>query len=224
MQVTSVTEMAELSSGAEAVPESDLSYNEILRNEFREQPFPADALATENLATEKLRGNGRSWPVERWYAISVRPRHEKLVKRHLECKGLNCFLPVYRSVRRWKDRRKELDMVLFHGYVFVCMNGGDRLSVLRAPGVLRFVTFQGQPAALPESELRALRTSMSAGLRPRPHPYLCRGRKVRVKGGPLVDAEGIMVRRKEGFRLVLSIDLIMRSVMLEIDEADVEAL
>jgi transcription antitermination factor NusG len=201
------------------MPESNLSYDEISRNEFREEAFPADALASE-----KLSGNGRSLPLERWYAISVRPRHEKLVKRHLECKGLNCFLPLYRSVRRWKDRQKELDMVLFHGYVFVGMNGGDRLSVLRAPGVLRFVTFQGQPAALPESEIRALRTSMSAGLRPRPHPYLCRGRKVRVKDGPLVDAEGIMVRRKEGFRLVLSIDLIMRSVMLEIDEADVEAL
>jgi len=168
--------------------------------------------------------NDQLSPGEYWYAISVRPRHEKLVKRHLECRGLNCFVPVYRSVRRWKDRRKELDMVLFHGYVFVALSGGDRLRVLQAPGVLRFVTFQGQPAALPESEIRALQSSMSAGLRPRPHPYLCKGRKVRVKGGPLADAEGIMVRRKEGFRLVLSIELIMRSVMLEIDEADVEAI
>jgi transcription antitermination factor NusG len=163
-------------------------------------------------------------PVERWYAVSVRPRHEKLVTRHLQHRGLNCFLPLYRSVRRWRDRRKELDMALFPGYVFVNLNARDRLGVLRAPGVLRFVTFQGQPATVPESEIRALESSLSAGLRPQPHPYLRQGKKVRVKSGPLMDVEGIMVRRKEGFRLVLSVDLVMRSVMLEVDEGDVEPL
>jgi transcription antitermination factor NusG len=163
-------------------------------------------------------------PLERWYAVSVRPRHEKLVTRHLQHRGLNCFLPLYRSVRRWRDRRKELDMALFPGYVFVSLNACDRLGVLRAPGVLRFVTFQGQPATVPESEIRALESSLSAGLRPQPHPYLRQGKRVRVKSGPLMDTEGIMVRRKEGFRLVLSVDLVMRSVMLEVDEGDVEPL
>ncbi len=162
--------------------------------------------------------------VEHWYAVSVRPRYEKLVTRHLEYEGVNHFLPVYRSVRRWKDRRKELDMALFPGYVFVKLKLGDRLGVLRAPGVLQFVTFQGQPAVIPDSEIRALESGLGAGLRPQPHPYLCQGRRVRVKRGPLVGAEGIMIRRKERFRLVLSVDLIMRSVMLEVDEADVEAL
>lgn len=163
-------------------------------------------------------------PVERWYAVSVRPRYEKLVTRHLQHRGLNCFLPLYRSVRRWRDRRKELDMALFPGYVFVNLNARDRLGVLQAPGVLRFVTFQGQPATVPESEIRALESSLSAGVRPQPHPYLRHGKKVRVKSGPLMDTEGIMVRRKEGFRLVLSVDLVMRSVMLEVDEGDVEPL
>ena len=173
---------------------------------------------------EVLASAAKLLPVERWYAVCVRPRYEKLATRHLERQGVNCFLPVYRSVRRWKDRRKELDMALFPGYVFVNLNARDRLGVLRAPGVLRFVSFQGQPAAVPDSEIRALESSVFAGLRPQPHPYLRQGRKVRVKRGPLVDAEGIMVRRKEGFRLVLSIELIMRSVMLEVDEADVEPL
>ncbi len=161
-------------------------------------------------------------PLEAWYAVSVRPRHEKVVARHLEHRGLNCFLPLYRSVRRWKDRRKELDMALFPGYVFVSVRASDRSGVLRAPGVVCFVTFQGQPTAVPDAEIRALESSMCAGLRPQPHPYIRQGRKVRVKSGPLVDAEGIMIRRKEGFRLVLSIELITRSVMLEVDEADVE--
>ena len=163
-------------------------------------------------------------PIQHWYAVSVRSRHEKLVTRHLEHQGLNYFLPVYRSVRRWKDRRKELEMPLFPGYVFVSLNLRERLGVLQAQGVMQFVTFQGQPAAVPDSEIRALESSMCAGLRPQPHPYLRQGKRVRVKSGPLAGAEGIMVRRKEGFRLVLSIDLIMRSVMLEVDEADVEPL
>jgi transcription elongation factor/antiterminator RfaH len=191
------------------VPENTLS-----NQEASGSGFPGEALAP----------TGKLLAVERWYAVSVRPRYEKLATRHLEHQGVNCFLPIYRSVRRWKDRRKELDMALFPGYVFLNLNLNDRLGVLRAPGVLRFVTFQGQPAAVPDSEIRALESSMFAGLRPQPHPYLRQGRKVRVKSGPLVDAEGIMIRRKERFRLVLSIDLIMRSVMCEVDEADVEPL
>jgi transcription antitermination factor NusG len=162
--------------------------------------------------------------IDRWYAISVRSRHEQLVGRHLESQGLNYFLPVYRTVRNWKDRRKELDMALFPGYVFVNLNLRDRLGVLRAPGVMQFVTFQGRPAEVPDSEIRALESSISAGLRPQPHPYLRKGRRVRVTSGALMGAEGIMVRRKEGFRLVLSIDLLMRSVMVEVDEANVEPL
>jgi transcription antitermination factor NusG len=159
-----------------------------------------------------------------WYAVCVRPRHEKAVTRQLEHRGLSYFFPTYRSVRRWKDRRKELDLALFPGYVFVNVNinAASRVSVLSAPGVVRFVTFQGQPAVVPTSEIQALEMCMSAGSRPRPHPYLREGKRARVKNGPLTNTEGIMVRRKEGFRLVLSIDLIMRSVMLEVDEADVD--
>ena len=171
---------------------------------------------------EALLFAGKSSHSVQWYAVSVRPRHEKLVTRHLEHQGLNHFLPVYRSVRRWKDRHKELDMALFPGYVFVNLNLRDRLRVLRAPGAVQFVTFQGQPAVIPDSEIRALESSLSAGLRLQPHPYLHQGARVRLKRGPLVGAEGIMIRRKERFRLVLSIDLIMRSVVFEVDEADVE--
>jgi len=198
--------MAELHLGAEVV----------LRNTFFE--------AKNTALGGTIDHDEKRLPIEHWYAVSVRPRHEKVVTRHLEHQGLNYFLPVYRSVRRWKDRRKELDMALFPGYVFVNLNLRDRLGVLRAPGVVQFVTFQGQPAAVPDSEIRALESSQSAGLRPQPHPYLRQGKKVRVRSGPLVNAEGIVIRRKEGFRLVLSIDLIMRSVMLEVDEADVEPL
>lgn len=202
--------MAELYPGADTVLENTLS-----NFELAEIATAPGAVACRFEECER---------VERWYAVSVRSRHEKLVTRHLEHRGLNYFLPLYRSVRRWKDRRKELDVALFPGYVFVNLDVRDRLGVLRAPGVVEFVTFQGRPAAVPDSEIHALESSLSAGLRPQPHPYLRQGKKVRVKNGPLANSEGIMIRRKEGFRLVLSINLLMRSVMLEVDEADVEPL
>jgi transcription termination/antitermination protein NusG len=162
-------------------------------------------------------------PVLRWYAAYVCPRHERHVARQLEERRLNSFVPVYRSVRRWKDRRKELDLVLFPGYVFVHLDLKDRLRVLQLPGVVRFVSFQGTPAPLRDCEIDVLNQSLSGGLRVEPHPYLKVGRRVRVKHGPLAGAEGILTRRKERFRLVISVDLIMRSVAIEVDESDVEA-
>jgi transcription antitermination factor NusG len=157
-----------------------------------------------------------------WYAAHVCSRHEKQVARQLEERRVSCFLPVYRSVRRWKDRRKELDLVLFPGYVFVHLDLKDRLRVLQVPSVVRFVSFRGHPAPLPDSEIEALSNGLAGGVRAEPHPYLKVGRHVRVKYGPLAGAQGILVRRKDKFRVVLSIDLIMRSVAVEVDEADVE--
>src|SRR5579864_6957206 len=85
-----------------------------------------------------------------WYALYTAPRHEKSVIRQIEPRGIACFLPLYRSVRRWKDRRKELELVLFPGYVFVRMALRDRLRVLQLPGAVRIVSFNGKPVALPE--------------------------------------------------------------------------
>jgi transcription antitermination factor NusG len=157
-----------------------------------------------------------------WYAAHVRSRHEKQVALQLEERRVNCFLPVYRSVRRWKDRRKELDLVLFPGYVFVHLDLKDRLRVLQVPSVVRLVSFNGYPAPLPDGEIEALSNGLAKGVRAEPHPYLKVGHRVRVKYGPLAGTQGILVRRKDKFRIVLSIDLIMRSVAVEVDEADVE--
>jgi len=158
----------------------------------------------------------------RWYAAHVYSRHEKQVVSQLQERHVDCFLPVYRSVRRWKDRRKELDLVLFPGYVFVHMDIRDRLRVLQLPSVARFVSFGGHPAPISDSEIETLSNGLASGIRAEPHPYLKVGNRVRVKYGPLAGAQGILIRRKEKCRLVLSVDLIMRSVALEVDEADVE--
>jgi transcription antitermination factor NusG len=157
----------------------------------------------------------------KWYAVSVCPRHEKHVARQLEGVEVQHMLPVYRSVRRWQDRRKEVDMVLFPGYVFVSLFLTDRLRVLQLPGVVNFVTFQGQPAVVPDHEIQSISLGLAAGVDVRPHPYLQKGRRVRVVRGPLTDCEGVLVRRKDRFRIVVSVELLMRSVALEVDECDV---
>ncbi|MBV8051934.1 MAG: UpxY family transcription antiterminator, partial [Acidobacteriaceae bacterium] len=155
-----------------------------------------------------------------WYAAYVCSRHEKQVVSQLQERRVACFLPVYRSLRRWKDRRKELELVLFPGYVFVHLDLKDRLRVLQLPSVVRFVSFNGHPAPLPDSEIEILSKGLASGIRAEPHPYLKVGHRVRVRSGPLAGAQGILQRKKEKFRVVLSIDLIMRSVAVEVDEAD----
>jgi transcription termination/antitermination protein NusG len=157
----------------------------------------------------------------RWYATYVCSRHEKQVLSQLQERKISCFLPVYRSVRRWKDRRKELELVLFPGYVFVHIDLKERLRVLQLPSVVRFVSFHGQPAPLLDDEIEILSKGLASGIRAEPHPYLKVGQRVHIRSGPLAGASGILVRRKDKFRVVLSIDLIMRSVAVEVDEADI---
>jgi transcription antitermination factor NusG len=144
------------------------------------------------------------------------------VAEQIERCRISCFLPLYRSVRRWKDRRKELELALFPGYVFVRIALEDRLRVLQLPGVVRFVSFNGYPVPVPDGEMESLMNGLRSGVRLEPHPYLTVGRRVRVRCGPLARTQGILVRRKDKFRVVLSLDLIMRSVGVEVDESDIE--
>jgi len=159
----------------------------------------------------------------RWYALYTYARHEKRVAEQIERRQLSCFLPSYRCVRRWKDRRKELELALFPGYVFVHMSLSNRLKVLQVPGAVRLVSFQGQPASVPAEEIEALRNRLSGSAKVEPHPYFRAGRRVRVRSGPFQGLEGVIVRRKDRCRLVFSIDLIQRSLAIEVDEADLEA-
>ena len=158
-----------------------------------------------------------------WYAAYTCANHEKRVADQLGMRDVEHFLPLYSSVRRWKDRRVMLDLPLFPGYVFVRMAMRDRLQVQTVPGVARLVGFDGTPAALPDEEIGALRASLGDGVRAEPHPYLTAGRRVRMRSGPLAGMEGVLLRRKGSFRLVISIELIQRSVAVDADAADVEA-
>lgn len=160
----------------------------------------------------------------RWYAIYTCARHEKRVSQQLVRKSIEHFLPLYEAVHRWKDRRARVQLPLFPGYLFVHIPLAQRVQVLEVPSVVRMVAFQGVPAALPEDEILSLRSGLTGDLRVEPHPYLKIGRRMRVIRGPLVGREGILVRKKDRLRLVISIDLIMRSMAVEVDAADVEAL
>jgi transcription antitermination factor NusG len=167
-----------------------------------------------NLPTEYLE--------QRWYAAYTCANHEKRVAEQFGVRSVEYFLPLYESVRRWKDRRMRLQLPLFPGYVFVRLALRDRLQVLQVPGVAKLVGFNGTPAALPQEEIETLRLSLEGGVHAEPHPYLAIGRRVRVKAGSLAGLEGILVRRKKRARFVISLDLIQRSVAVEVDGSEVE--
>ena len=158
----------------------------------------------------------------RWYAAHTRANHEKRLAEQLAERSVEHFLPLYECVRRWKDRRVTLQLPLFPGYILVRLPLRDRLQVLQIPGVAMLVGFNGIPAPLPDEEIDALREKLNRQVRAEPHAYLQAERRVRVRTGPLEGFEGILVRRKHKFRIVVSIDLIMRSIAAEVDIADVE--
>ena len=165
----------------------------------------------------------RETSVPHWYALYTNPRHEKVVVKQLNERCVENFLPLYRSWHRWRDRRKQVDLALFPGYVFVKIEEQNKLHVLKTPGAVNLVSFNGKLAALPEPEIEALRNALHNEVFAEPCPYLRVGRKVRVVRGPMAGAEGILARKKDKYRVVISVEVLMRSVALEIDGADLEA-
>jgi len=156
-----------------------------------------------------------------WYAAYTAPNHEKRVAEQLDCRSIQHLLPTYESRRRWQDRYKILHLPLFPGYVFVRMALEDRLQVLTIPGVVHLVGVNHRPSPIPEPEIESVRTCMDRQLRLEPYPYLRVGRRVRVRNGALAGLEGVLVRKKNRHRLVLSLHLIERAVATEIEASDV---
>lgn len=157
-----------------------------------------------------------------WYAAYTSANHEKRVAEQLSVRSVEHFVPLYESMRRWKDRKVRLQLPLFPGYVFVRLARCERLQVLQVPGVARLVGFNGLPCALPDSDIKALKMGLASGVRAEPYPFLTVGRRVRVKSGPLAGLQGIVVRRRNRLRLVISLDLIHRAAAVEVDATDLE--
>jgi transcription termination/antitermination protein NusG len=157
-----------------------------------------------------------------WFALYTRHQHEKSVAHALQSKGIEVFLPLYNTLHRWKDRTKQMSLPLFPNYVFVFVDLESRGAILSSPGIYDFVRAAGWPAAIPIEEVEAVRKVVERGLSAEPHPFLNSGDCVRVKSGPLEGVEGILVRKKSFYRLVLSVELLARSISVELDVADVD--
>jgi transcription termination/antitermination protein NusG len=156
-----------------------------------------------------------------WYAAYTCANHEKRVAEQMRERSVDHFLPQYRAMRRWKDRRVQLDLPLFPGYVFVRVSLGERLRVLQVPSVVRLVSFGGRPVALPDEQMTRLREGLASKMQAGPHPYLTVGRRVRILRGALAGLEGILVRLRGSVRVVLTLELILRSISVEVDAADI---
>jgi transcription antitermination factor NusG len=158
----------------------------------------------------------------KWWVLYTRHQHEKAVAEVLSTKGFEVFLPLYDSIRRWKDRKKMLSLPLFPCYVFVRGGLDRRLQVVTTPGV-HMILFHGEQVAMvPEVEIEAIRRAVEGPFRVEPHPFLKCGERVRVTRGSLEGVEGILIRKKNLYRLVLSVDMMAQSVAVEIDATDVE--
>ena len=173
----------------------------------------------------KSTGDPKPNNVERkWFAVYTACRHEKRVARHMDERQIEHFLPIYRTQHKWKDgSRVMLDLPLFPGYVFVRIDLRDRVGVLEVPGVISMIGTASRPAPLPDFEVEKIRLSMDP-MRVEPHQFLTVGQRVRIKTGALGGLEGIVVRRKSGIRVVLTLSLLMQSIAIEVDGDDVELL
>ena len=157
-----------------------------------------------------------------WYAVYTMSRHEKRVAAHCERIAIEHFLPLYTWRRSWKNRTTvDLQMPLFPNYIFVQLSPEDHGPLMRLPGVLSTVGNAAGPVSIQESEMEVLRRIMECKAI-EPHPYITAGDKVRVKGGPLEGIVGVVLRKANGLRFIVTLDLIGKSVALDIESSALE--
>lgn len=158
-----------------------------------------------------------------WFALAVKPRHEKAVAAALQGKGLNVFLPLCSVRRTWSDRRKTLQVPLLPGYTFCRFDPNARVAVLRTPGVRKIVGWGAAPRPVEETEIQALQRVVEARLPASPCPYLRAGEVIFLDNGPLSGLQGLLLESKGRRKLVVSITLLQRSVSVEVEQAWISA-
>jgi transcription antitermination factor NusG len=157
-----------------------------------------------------------------WYAVYTAPQHEKKVSQHFQVRGIESFLPLCRTVHRWKNRcTREIEIPLFPGYIFARVARHERVRVLAVPNVVSIVGTKRQPIALETSLIDRLRSGLAVR-KAEPHPYVVVGERARIREGAFSGLEGVVVRYKDGLRVVISLELIMRSIAVEVDATDIE--
>ena len=161
---------------------------------------------------------------EQWFALQTRARHEKVVAQQLCEKAVTNFLPLIKTVHRWSDRRKAVELPLFSGYVFtkIAPRNDERVRVLRAYGALGFVGARGQGIPIPDAQIHAVRTVVEERVPYSVFPFLKIGQRVRVRNGALSGVEGTLVSRSGTRALIVSLDAIHQSLSVRIEGYDVE--
>lgn len=154
-----------------------------------------------------------------WFAVYTSANREKIVAAHLTARGIEHFLPLYETVHSWSDRYVKLQRPLFPSYLFVYFNLKDRRSIVTIPGVSNLVNIAGRPASLAPEVIHALRDGIRS-ISTQPYPYLCVGQRVAICSGPLKGLTGILLRRKHGPRVVISVDAIERSFLADVAACD----
>ena len=159
-----------------------------------------------------------------WYGIRTKSNCENVAATVLEAKGYESYLPSYRVRRRWSDRTVETTLPLFPGYVFCRFDAHHRLPVVTTPGVASIVGFGNEPAPIAEAEIHAVQLILQSGLAAEPAPFLREGQRVRIKHGALTGVEGILLKKKTEWRMVVSVTMLQRSISVEVDREWVAAL
>jgi transcription antitermination factor NusG len=157
-----------------------------------------------------------------WYALQVRTRHERLVSDLLTEKGYETFLPFSRTTRQWSDRRKKVSTPLFPGYLFCRFNAKERSPIINTPGMIQIVGYSHMPVPMDEKEIEAIQTVVDSGLPIAPCSSVDVGDTVVIKAGPLAGLEGILTEFRGNHRLILSIQLLQRSIAVEVNPDIVE--
>ena len=174
-------------------------------------------MSTGGVEAAELRDDGSP----QWFALVVKPRFDKAVARTLELKGYETLLPLYIKHHQYGARSRRFELPLFPGYVCCRFDAQTRLPILTTPGVVRVLGIGGVPHPLSEIEIHSLRTAIDARIPVRPIPFVNAGQRVRINGGALAGVQGIVLEPRPKLRLVLSITLLQRSVLLEIDREQV---
>lgn len=159
-----------------------------------------------------------------WYAVRTRSRHEKMVSEQLEKQGIESFLPLMKRTHKWTDRTKEIELPVFSGYSFVRMvfSSAERLRVLKTHGVAGFVGMKNIGTAIPDSQIQDIRTLLASEIPFEERTFLRVGQRVRIRGGALDGVEGILSAHDEDQSLVVSVELIQRSLSVRIRGYEVE--
>lgn len=159
----------------------------------------------------------------RWFAAYTMSRHEKRIAAHCEHAGIEHFLPLYGQHKTWKNRvRGDVQLPLFPNYIFARLLPGAHVGLLRAPGVLSMVGNAAGPVPIPGEDMDALRQFVrcKAFL---PHAFVYSGDRVRISRGPLNGLTGVVLRRNNGLRFVVTLDLIGKSVAVDLEATEFEA-